>query len=468
MVGTGNQPGGVLVDVVTATLRIARAGARRLSTRGGQLARMVTPAGWAVTVAGPVALYLGHRLALSELIVLGYCALSLTLTAVLYLRRNSKMVATLVLAQPRVAVGESVHVELVVTNTGAHRSPRMPVQVSMESSSGDRSVVDIRLPTIASRTEFRRGFTVPAIRRGVYQLGPVRSVRSDPAGLVRREAVWGLRREFRVHPAVLAVSTADAGLLRDLEGKASRIITASDVAFHAVREYLPGDERRNIHWRSSAKTGVPMVRQFEETRRSRLVVALSLATEDFAADEPSTNIPNAHNQKAGKPGATNPSAGRSGTTHEFELAVSCAGSLGLRALRADGEVEVVVGAETPEFSDRRMAGLRSLDSRGRNQLLDALAGVHLTPSSPAIRALATVAAERVERVSVAYLVCGSTASATAIRAAAAQFSLQTEVIVVVCDLNAVPARQMLAGMTVLRIGYLEDLRVALAAGAVAL
>ena len=48
----------------------------------------------------------------------------------------------------------------------------------------------------------------------------------------------------------------------------------SDLAFHALREYQPGDDRRYVHWRSSAKHGRLLVRQFLDTRRSHLAVVV--------------------------------------------------------------------------------------------------------------------------------------------------------------------------------------------------
>ena len=123
-----------------------------------------------------------------------------------------------------------------------------------------------------------------------------------------------------------------------------------------------------------------MVRQFEQTRRSHLVVALSLATGDYASEE------------------------------EFELAVSVAGSLGVRAIRDGRTVSVVVSAVTPEFAKRKM--LRRARARHAPARPPARRPRRRRPSSASalgIRDVARVAADDVDGISVAFLVCGSRA-----------------------------------------------------------
>src|SRR5699024_4721769 len=111
------------------------------------------------------------------------------------------------------------------------------------------------------------------------------------------------------------------GFLHDLEGQETRDVTNADLSFHALREYGPGDDRRYVHWRSSAKTGTLMVRQFEETRRSHMVVAMSANERDY------------------------------GDPEEFELAISALGSLGLEAIRGSKDLTAmatdgVIGSAT--------------------------------------------------------------------------------------------------------------------------
>ncbi|WP_217617293.1 DUF58 domain-containing protein, partial [Cellulomonas sp. GbtcB1] len=74
---------------------------------------------------------------------------------------------------------------------------------------------------------------------------------------------------------------ADEGLLRDLEGGVTRDLSDMDLAFHALRDYVVGDDRRPIHWRTTARRGQPTVKQYEDTRRTQTAVALASDPRDY-------------------------------------------------------------------------------------------------------------------------------------------------------------------------------------------
>jgi fructoselysine-6-P-deglycase FrlB-like protein len=96
-----------------------------------------------------------------------------------------------------------------------------------------------------------------------------------------------------------------------------------------------------------------------------------------------------------------------------------------------------------------------------------LAGVESAVGALSIRDVARVAAEQVTGISVAFLVCGSGASPTELRAASTAFPAGVEVVAVVCDPDSVPGLRRVAGLSVLTIGYLEDLQKSLARAAAA-
>ncbi|MFX4505177.1 DUF58 domain-containing protein, partial [Acinetobacter baumannii] len=79
-------------------------------------------------------------------------------------------------------------------------------------------------------------------------------------GLLRREHAFDDVHDLFVHPRTVALPSTSAGLVRDLEGNATRRLVDADMSFHAIREYVPGDSRRQVHWKSTAKTGRLMVR----------------------------------------------------------------------------------------------------------------------------------------------------------------------------------------------------------------
>jgi uncharacterized protein (DUF58 family) len=427
----GNRTG-LLADAVITTVRLVAAARRIIGRAFARAAAVITPLGWAMAVLVPVALVLGYMLGLVELVVIGFACAALILVAVIYLVGRTAITIDLAVPHSRVVVGERAIGLLTVTNPSRRRALGVTVEIPI----GD-GLIEVVLPGLRHGATFSQEFTVPTTRRGVVPVGPARTVRADPVGLVRRELVWTGVTELFVHPRTIGIPSMSTGFIRDLEGNPTRDLSASDVSFHALREYLPGDERRHIHWRSTARTGRLMVRQFEETRRSHLVIALSLAASDYR------------------------------TPDEFEMAVSVAGSLGARAILDARTVLVVASERTPDFAKRKIYAIKPLSTLSRSRLLDDLAVVEQAEAALPITDVARVTAERASGISVAFLVCGSGATASELRAASTKFSLGVEVVAVVCDPDAPPGLRRVAGLSVLTIGYLEDLQRSLARSAAA-
>lgn len=370
---------------------------------------VVTPVAWVVALSAGVALYAGLAIGWPELVMGAVFAWALLLIGVPFVLGAHQLASRLDLARDRVVVGERAHGALVLTNT-AHRRI-LPSIVDLPVGHGRAS---FELPSLAAGEEHEELFAIPTARRAVLAVGPVTSVRADPLGLLRRQQDLTERDVLYVHPRTVRVESSAAGLIRDLEGNSVRTITESDVAFHALRDYVPGDDRRHIHWKTSARSGRLMVRQFEETRRSHLLLLISTRVEDYADDE------------------------------ELELAVSVAGSLGVRVLAEGQTLSSVTSAEP----------LRARTSR---QFLDRLAGVGYTPGgAPLSQAARTLRPEQ-SAASVAVLFGGSIAETAEFRRARRHLPAEMRVLAV----RAAPAEpavvRSLGDLTLITVPSLDEL-----------
>jgi len=423
---------GFLADAVIATVRFLTAVRMLVARVFGRLAGVVTPLGWSILAAVPITLVAGYLAGWVELIVVGFALVALILIAFIYLIGRTAITIELRVPHSRVVAGERAVGDVVVSNPSRRRTFGVTVEVPVGTG-----LAQAALPGLGRGATFTHEFVIPTLRRGVVPVGPVRTVRADPIGIVRRELVWSDVAEVFVHPRTISIPSMSTGFIRDLEGNPTRDLSNNDVSFHALREYLPGDERRYIHWKSTARTGTYMVRQFEETRRSHLVIALSLANSDYSTDE------------------------------EFEMAVSVAGSLGARAIRDARTVTVVASETTPEFAKRKVFAVKLLSTLTRARLLDDLSLVERVETALNITDVARVTGEQASGVSVAFLVCGSGATPQELRAASTKFPADVEVVAVICNPDRPPGLRRVAGLSVLTIGFLEDLQKSLARSAAA-
>ncbi|MEL4318872.1 DUF58 domain-containing protein [Leifsonia sp. YIM 134122] len=422
---------GRLAEAITSVVAALAALRRGVSASWHALVSTMTVFGWSVVIAVIVGFIGGYLLGWAEFVALAWAGTVLLALSALYLVGRNSFRIGLALPLRRVVVGEKAPGEVMVFNPTRRHLAGVGVEVPI----GD-GLAEFHIPGIPRGSEASEVFLVAAERRGVIPVGPVRTIRGDPLGLFRRELTWAERTELYVHPRTIAIPAISTGFVRDLEGAATRTITSSDVSFHALREYTPGDDRRFIHWRSSAKTGVYMVRQFEETRRSHIMVVLGLAESDYADDE------------------------------EFELAVSAAGSLGVHAIRDARSVSVIASGNRATASRQFDPASRALRTSSRIRLLDDLTVVQRSPSATNIVALTRVAGERAADASVAFLITGSATTVAQLRQAAAGLPSGVDVIAVICEPGALPAMRRVAELTVLSIGYLDDLQKSLARAAV--
>ncbi len=418
---------GLLAVVIgRAVLRVAAA-TSVVAGWSAAVRSVVTPLGWAVIAGAVVALLIGYAWGWAEFIAIGWGLAVLVAAASGWLVGRGASTIDLVLPTPRVVVGEVAEARLVAANPDRRRFGGVQLEVPV----GGR-VVERVLPGLPRGGAFDEQFRIPTDRRGVVPVGPARTVRADPIGLMRREIVWSQVVELHVHPRTIAIAPLSTGFIRDLEGTPTRDLTASDIAFHALREYVPGDDRRFIHWKSSAKTGTFMVRQFEETRRSRLMVLLDLEPGAYADDA------------------------------EFELAVSAAASIGARAIRDARTLSLVVSGRG---GGSRGSAMRELPTVSRDRLLDALCLVERDETAVLLPDVTRAAAEVLPGVSLAILVTGSARGIAPLRAAASRLPGGIDTMAVQCAPDGEPTARTIAGLTLFGIGYLEDLRAMLARSA---
>ncbi|MBX9790227.1 MAG: DUF58 domain-containing protein [Pirellulales bacterium] len=115
--------------------------------------------------------------------------------------------------------------------------------------------------------------------RGKYRFGPLTAVTRFPFGLVRGSRVLAGAQEALVWPALGRLHARSRRWL----GQVDRSIAQSNAAragrtgeFHSLRDWRPGDTPRWVHWRTTARVGELMVRQFEQHRDPELAVLLDL------------------------------------------------------------------------------------------------------------------------------------------------------------------------------------------------
>jgi len=162
----------------------------------------------------------------------------------------------------RASVGDIFEEHFEISNTS--RLPKLWLEVANETTipyaTGSRVLTLLR-------AKQKRIYTARTwiTNRGGFSLGPTKITSGDPFGIFRLSKSYPAMASLIVLPMLFHVAEflSPPGLLPG--GKAIRR-KSIDITPHAagIREYVPGDPMKRIHWPTSVRRGQLMVKEFEQ------------------------------------------------------------------------------------------------------------------------------------------------------------------------------------------------------------
>ncbi|HWY78169.1 MAG TPA: DUF58 domain-containing protein [Verrucomicrobiae bacterium] len=183
------------------------------------------------------------------------------------------------MADPRPAFEEWKAIQLVEQRTArslrfSNRQRSNPFKLS--------AVKEVAIPPLPPNGEVEVRVEVTPLRRGVLRYRGITVARADPLGLFRALAKCSLPDGALILPKRYALPPiALPGAMKYQEGG---VALASNVGqseeFVALRDYRWSDPLRHIHWRSWAKTGRPIVKEFADEFFVRHALVLDTFNDD--------------------------------------------------------------------------------------------------------------------------------------------------------------------------------------------
>lgn len=270
----------------------------------------LTRRGWALLATAGAAATAGYLVGIFELYPLAAGAAVLVLSARAWVGARAWDVrASRSIRPSRVPAGAEARVVVAVRNQAPVRSPLISVR---DAFADGRPAGTFAVAPLASGESRAAQYRLPAPRRGVLHFRPLELELCDPFGLAATVRVAAPAASLTVHPAVHLIPHHTIPSASDRDQKVSvPLLGRGGDEFYALREYQLGDDLRQVHWVSTARTNELMIRQPQNLWRGKTTLVVDARA-------------NVHHGSS------------------FEDSLSAAASLAVSALRGGMQVRVVV------------------------------------------------------------------------------------------------------------------------------
>lgn len=184
--------------------------------------------------------------------------------------RSAATLGTETSGGPTISVG--------LTNLGTLNKTGTLLELRLKDLDNTVSAHRFIIEAIPSGASIECDLPLYTLKRGVYVMHEVRLIGSDVLGLFRVQKRVRLDNEaglkITVGPAILKGAKTVVGGGGAVPASSRRTLRAGHGdELRGTRPYAPGDDLRHVHWKSSARFGELVVKEFEQTgRQASLVV----------------------------------------------------------------------------------------------------------------------------------------------------------------------------------------------------
>lgn len=161
----------------------------------------------------------------------------------------------------RSQVGRMFQESFSVRKTGI--LPKLWLEVRDHSSLPGHHASHV-VPSLIGGRVYQWEVETRCVARGEFQLGPLTVISSDPFGFFRSPRRVSATETLIVYPLTVDLKKVVLPIGFLTGGDAQRRLT-HEITTNAssIRDYVAGDSMNRIHWRSTARTGNIMVKEFE-------------------------------------------------------------------------------------------------------------------------------------------------------------------------------------------------------------
>lgn len=174
----------------------------------------------------------------------------------------------------RVESGSLFETRYTVTNLGRRAACDLAIDTLVFSDWRCLRRLRARLDALAPGATESLSAKGHALARGVYSLPALRYDSGFPCGFWRWGRTDASERVLFIYPRYVRLEALDIPLgyrnRKDLSQ--ARDLAREALEFHGCREFRDGDALRHVHPRSSARVGMPVVKEFQTEGRSRTAI----------------------------------------------------------------------------------------------------------------------------------------------------------------------------------------------------